>query len=302
MQVDYSKEIDRSNTNDCYCLNGISPVSTEESITCCVCGYVSEAIYSCYEDSTDTTMQTYSGNYEDSLFSQSFNMRTTTIGNYASKKMLWMNMTYSDTVILDIKRLIEEKELQLCLSKCMITTALHYFKKFIEYKDANGNKSIFKGANRIAIVAVCLFFSCRETDSVNYTHSDICNAFGVEKKIFDIHVSLFHKRVSYKKDVEMKFEDIIKNTCSKVNISIKHLNLCLNIGITIEKFGILSEIPYIKKAIGILFFVMTETNIPFDRAELTKTFEIKNIFVNKIVKTLNDNKNDIFSYIKTIKK
>lgn len=301
MDIDYSKIIDRYNPQDCYCLSGISPVDTVESVVCINCGYSSSPIYSCYEDNKEGELQGYIGNTTDSLFSSAFNMRTTTSDNSLNKKLLWMFMTYDDTVIFNVKKIIEEKGYNLRLTKCIVDNALHYFKKFIGYKDENGNKNIFKGHNKIAIIAVCVFYSCRETDSINYIQNDICECFEVEKKTFDEYSKMFHKRVEYKKEYETSFKDIIRNTASKIHLDMKHTNVCVKIGDALQKFGILSEVSYTNTAIGIVVFVLTETHINFNKDDLLNKFNITYATLNKILKTLTEQKVNIYTYIKSEK-
>jgi transcription initiation factor TFIIIB Brf1 subunit/transcription initiation factor TFIIB len=297
MNINYSKLVDKANPNDCYCETGIYPVDTVESIVCLNCGYVREPIYSCYEDIADDQMQSYLGNTDDPLFSREFNMRTTTTDDNMNKKLLWMYISYSDTVIFNVKKLIEEKAYDLHLTKCIVQNALHYFKKFIGYKDENGNKSIFKGSNKLAIIAVCVFFSCKETDSINYVQNDICSCFGIEKKMFDEYSKMFHIRVSSKKELETNFNDILLNISSKMNLDKRHIQVCIKIGEAIGNFGILTDVSYTNKAIGIVCFVLIET-YSYDKKDIIKKINITMTTLNKILKKLNENKGIIYTFIK----
>jgi len=298
-RVDYNKVLDRHNASDCYCSNGMVEMHTAEGIVCSQCGFVCDKIYKSYCEESDEKMVSVSLYKDDmeSLLSDALKLGTTTADVNMNKRMKFMSYSYQDTVIFKTKKMIEEQSSALGLSRGIVLLTLSYFKKIV----GNSSKekgNIFKGANKTAIIAACIYISCRE-NSKYITEKELCAKLHISLELFEEYLHMVVKQVNINFDCNST--DTMLSTMDKSKLPQKIRGVCLKINQAIEDLGYLNNVSYHSKIVSIIAFVLLETNTPFDKEHFEFTHVIKWVRINKHIKTIEKYKREIFTYIQNIK-
>lgn len=294
--IDYNKILDRHNPLECYCSTGIAEMYTEEGIVCYNCGFVCDKLYKSYSEESDEKIISISMYKDDmeGLLSEALKMGTTTSDVTINKRMKFMAYSYQDTVIFKTKKFIEEQSSYLGLTRGIVLLALSYFKKVV----GNSSKekgNIFKGLNKIAIIAACIYISCRE-NSKYITQQEICQKLEVPIELFEQYFHIVIKQTNTVYDYNLR--DTLMSAMDKTKIPFHLRKVCLNMETAIEKLGYLNSASYYNKIVSIIAFVLIETNTVFDKALFETIHVIKWVSIQKYIKLIGKYKREIFTYIK----
>lgn len=144
-------------------------------------------------------------------------------------------------------------------------------------------EKIKRGANRIGLVACCIYYSCKENSSPR-TPAEICSFLGIELKSFNKGNKIYNEIF---KDVLDQNENIIaqylKRYCSKLSLentskSCSDYRKCMSI---LEKIGPYNLEPK-SIACGILFVALD-----LKKSFIVKEFEISYPTLNKSITFIN---------------
>lgn len=282
-------------------------VDTEEGLTCGNCGMVLDRILSEIDETKigdeglKIGLSRFSGFSSDPLMSGINNSGTLVRGSKKMERlMLWMSMTYEDQVIIDLKKKLTNITILNEIPSRVIKITLMLFKKLFNSKKENGDKEIYRGANKIGLIAVCFFYACKHTD---YTLliSKVVEIFDIDQNLFNKCCKIYSQNVDVNLDkTTFSYKELIKRYSRTLNYNDTISRLVNNIFESTLDLGLFENYNPQSVICGTLVFVTKELDLG-DRDKLVELHKICNISSStssKILRGLLDHKMEIFNHIK----
>lgn len=285
-----------------------SPYEGNEYLYCENCGTVlgtliasgKEWINGNNEDGTGSNGGERCGQAFDSLLPN--NSMSTFISGAGRMQTLnmWMSITYQEKIIMDLKKRLNEIVVLEGIPVSVVRNTLFMFKKMLTTVHSDGSKEIHKGKVRDGMIAVCLYYSCKNR-KCNIQMEVVMRALNVDKKTFSKCCKIYFENVDSTLDkTNISSIELSERFCNELQVPFKFQKLCRNIITASEALGLLNGIAPQCVASGCIYFINSELQL---NNEITKTSIINlcGISESSILKThkiLNTNKILVFNFVK----
>jgi len=210
----------------------------------------------------------------------------------------WNSMPYKERSLYKVYKDIEEKCISGDLPLIISETAQSYYLTISETK-------ISRGANRIGIIAACIYFACKECEVPRST-SELSCLFNIDNKIMTrgckkfteiMRMSTEGKRIQTHKSVNL--HDFIDRFCHKLSLSDgdkKHIN---NLSKLCEELNLINDNTPPAMASGCIFLYIRIHNMDIDKKNISEVCKISEVTINKCSKKLEEN-DIIMEFLKKI--
>lgn len=224
--------------------------------------------------------------------------RTYIQGNtYLNKINNWNKIPYEEKVLINLKGYLEEIINKANLPESIIRHTMYDYAKLRK----NNKKIIFRGKNKIGIISVCFYYTCRNNKCNISTHN-ICKIFDIDKKFFSKNCKIYLEMTNYSiEDIPESPETLLTLVINKLNIEYKIEKICKKIIYVIKEINLfVSSIP--QSIVGaIIGFVNNELNLNIDIDKIAEICEVSNYIIIKNTKILVTYKQRIYNMIKQMK-
>jgi transcription initiation factor TFIIIB Brf1 subunit/transcription initiation factor TFIIB len=281
----------------------VSPYITDTGLVCDTCGTELERIYISdskenrnfsNEDGTGngTSMERCGGIYDDLLPSSS--MSTIIQGDSKLSKLnLWISIPYSEKVIIDLKKKLNELVIIYNLPNSIISSTLYFFQGMLK------NKEIHRGKIRNGLIAASIYYSAKNLN-VNLLASVLLEMFDIDKKVFSRCCKMYCENNDVSNDLktEITVVDILSRLCNQLDIPFKFQRLCKKLILASDKLQMINNFAPQSIASSIIYFVCQELNHIVDLDTISELSDTSVSTIKKVYKVFFANKVELYNYTK----
>jgi transcription initiation factor TFIIIB Brf1 subunit/transcription initiation factor TFIIB len=286
----------------CNCIE-TSPYITDTGLVCDSCGVELERIFISdtkenrnfsNEDGTGNglTMERCGGPYDDLLPSSS--MSTIIQGDSKLSKLnLWLSIPYSEKMIIDLKKKLNELIIIYNLPKSIIPSTLYFFQHMLK------NKEIHRGKVRDGLIAASIYYSAKKLN-VNLLASVLLQMFNIDKKVFSKCCKIYceNNEIDNELKTETSIMDILIRLCNQLDIPFKFQRLCKKLILSSDKLQIINNFAPQSIASSMIFFVCKELEKEINIETISELSDTSVSTIKKVYKLFLINRIELYNYTK----
>lgn len=170
------------------------------------------------------------------------------------------------------------------------------------YKKVTENKDVYRGKNRTALLAACVYHVANSRNLGLPSHK-ITESFDIDNKTFSKFSKILSEYfITDSKDsntvIPQTCSTLVERNCIILKFPFKIISLCKKIASAIEKMDLFPNTFSVGVVSGIILFVKEETGLDVSRKDISMSCSISEATTIKFYKKIIENKNIIFNYIK----
>lgn len=208
------------------------------------------------------------------------------------RKQRWLSMVYKERSLNQVHEYIMQICIKNNIPKIIIDDARIFYKKISDCKhkegDNAGKQIIIRGANRLSIIAACVFYAC-EKNKIPRSIKEIADMFDLdEKKVtkgnkqFDRIIKNIDDKTVFCDQENETAENYIRRHCPKLNISKTKTEIAVKIARNCCKMKLASDHNPQSIAAGSILVMVHYFNLKIEKREISKLFGTSDVTIGKI--------------------
>lgn len=286
-------DMSKNNANEkCLQCGNISIIQEDEKYICTNCGIVSGRIISFgqewrnYMNDNKSNNPTRCGAPIHPLLPNS-SMGTVILGHgneYFRRLQRWNSITYRERSLLFVFDFIKSKCQKGDLPNIIVDRANVMYKILSE-------EVIMRNIPRKALIAACLYYSCKDKDILKST-KDLSDLFGIKMKKITSGCKKFNEIMYLKNNNYLStikpttYNDCINDYCKKLCIDEKHKKMIINIATISDNMGIVSENTPPSIAVGSIYLYIKFCNLEITKKNIANKCSISEVTISKTYKKM----------------
>jgi transcription initiation factor TFIIB len=169
------------------------------------------------------------------------------------------------------------------------------------YKKFSDNKDIYRGRNKIGILAACVYFVAKSRNIV-ISCAKMTESFDIDEKTFSKCCKILNESSKSVDDCDnkvYKVSELIERYCISLGMSFKIVKVCKNIALSAEHLSLFTNVYPLGVIAGLLLFVKEELGLVIEKKSILSFCKTSDASMSKTFKKLKENKVKIFNYIKS---
>lgn len=288
--------------------NCIETQEVSQNDTCKSCGTTNmlfdsvRYMYVCGDCGMEASSRVYDTKPEwagdDGNDSQKYNMITndfcpratmTTVIKNGPKSLsiyhMWHNgLSYRNRALLEVLKNIEINMRKYKITKNIIESAKHFYKRITDIKHTNGSNIIIRGLNRRTLIAACAYYATR-TNNEPRTPDEIADIFCLDVKKINEGIRKYREMTNYEVEHDefkmMYPEHYILRLGKKMGLKQAYVNLAVKISKNIQRLGISSNHKETSVAICSIYAVIEMYGLPITKRQLAHEYGVSEVTINK---------------------
>ena len=198
---------------------------------------------------------------------------------------MWHNgLSYKNRALLEVLKNIEINMRKYKITKNIIESAKHYYKRITDLKHSNGSNIIIRGINRRTLIAACAYYATRNNNEPR-TPEEIADIFCLDVKKINEGIRKYREMTNYEiehDEFKMMYpEHYILRLGKKMNLKQAYVNLAIKISKNIQRIGISSNHKETSVAICSIYAVIEMYGLPITKRQLAQEYGVSEVTINK---------------------